>query len=221
MSLTALVRTKTFRDLLAPLVDAIPRPKKLPIRFAPQTENHSLVGTAFDYLFRFEVQRRYPHSEHHHWVAETALAIAGFCGASSAERLAIHEVIAQARQALAAHRDFNLMTAGQLAVMGEHALRLAKVESLLRAGKPPMDLLLTDAADIADLVALVNAVPWDEFDCAGRILLNPFFGNVSPRLGGADADLLLGTCLIDIKVIQSWVAVEHLRQIVGYFLAAR
>ena len=79
-----------------------------------------------------------------------------------------------------------------------------------------MDLLLTDAADIADLVALVNAVPWDEFDCAGRILLNPFFGNVSPgRIGGADADLLLGTCLIDIKVIQSWVAVEHLRQIVG------
>lgn len=73
MSLTSVAESEPVRQLLAPLVGAVPKRATLPrLRVAPRTRNFSLVGTAFDYLFRFEVARRCPDAVARPWVAEAA-----------------------------------------------------------------------------------------------------------------------------------------------------
>ncbi len=36
--------------------------QRIPVKVEPRTKNYSLVGAAFDYLLRFELQRRAPHA---------------------------------------------------------------------------------------------------------------------------------------------------------------
>jgi hypothetical protein len=47
------------------------------------------------------------------------------------------------------------------------------------------------------------------------------FGHGSPRVGGADADLIAGSALIDVKVVKENVQAADLNQLFGYWLLAR
>jgi hypothetical protein len=54
------------------------------------------------------------------------------------------------------------------------------------------------------------------------IHLNPLFGNASHAVGGADADLIVGDLLLDVKTSkQGRIQAEDLDQLLGYFLLAR
>ncbi|AWP23165.1 hypothetical protein C4901_07345 [Acidiferrobacter sp. SPIII_3] len=54
------------------------------------------------------------------------------------------------------------------------------------------------------------------------LLLNPSFGDASRAVGGADADLIVGDMLVDIKTTKDdAIKPEHLNQLLGYFLLAR
>src|SRR5262249_34146370 len=222
MSLTSLIKTSTIREILDPLVAAILRPEREAVRHPPRSRNHSLVGTAFDYLFRFELQRRNPAARDQEWVAETAIAMSGLLGPKEGTDSAAHWQMADAaRAALAAHRTQAAVDSLQLAEMARHALRLANVDAVFRSGRAVAGFTEIGPSDVEDLVDLVGAVPWAAFASNGPVFLNPVFPEVSPRVGGADADLLVGDCLIDLKVVQSWVSKQDLRQLVGYYLLAR
>jgi hypothetical protein len=75
--------------------------------------------------------------------------------------------------------------------------------------------------DVADLVALMKAIPPDLVDSSACCLLNPVFAS-SPAVGGADADVVLGETLIDIKVTKTdRVSREWFDQVLSYYLLFR
>ena len=82
-----------------------------------------------------------------------------------------------------------------------------------------MHLKSPDAKDVVDLRRLLTLVKASSFKAKRVCLLNPTFGAASGLVGGADADLLLDDCLIDIKTTKN----PHLDnrdflQLIGYYL---
>lgn len=73
MSLTSFIKEKPVSNKLR---EYFPKPNpnlKAEIIAAPKTENYSLIGTAFDYLFRFWLRKEYSDVNKRKWAAETAL----------------------------------------------------------------------------------------------------------------------------------------------------
>ena len=69
---------------------------------------------------------------------------------------------------------------------------------------------------------MLAVVPFGELVPNRRVLLNPTFGPASFVVGGADADLIVGDLLIDVKTTkQATVRADYLDQLLGYFLLAR
>lgn len=180
----------------------------------PRTPNYRLVGTAFDYLLRWKLQRAYRAAEVTRWVAEKAI-----------QRLA-PELRGTATgligQAKAAHKEF--LASGQAtrtacaAVIG-----LAQLDAVFRSrrgservGQVPND------ADTADLAALIDAVPGDLFAIKNRCVLNPTFGRASSYVGGADADVVVDDLLVEIKTIQAFELERRtFDELMGYVVLSR
>ena len=76
MSLTTFLRNKDVRDRFS---KDFPVPEvKLEgkILAQPLTNHYSLIGTAFDYLLRFYLQRHNPNViDRGHWIAESAVEL--------------------------------------------------------------------------------------------------------------------------------------------------
>ncbi len=72
MSLTSFVNDRAVREQIKPLRPTLPRIIPASLQVEPKSSRYSLVGTAFDYLLRFELQRRAPHAVTQPWVAEHA-----------------------------------------------------------------------------------------------------------------------------------------------------
>ena len=69
---------------------------------------------------------------------------------------------------------------------------------------------------------MLEIVPWDFLVDGETLLLNPTFGESSAMVGGADADLIAGDLLIDIKTTtKKAMNPTELDQLFGYFLLAR
>lgn len=80
---------------------------------------------------------------------------------------------------------------------------------------------LVDALDAADTAAAATAIAEDHADLrTERLRLGPTFA-LSGALGGADADLIAGTLLLDLKAAATTRIVTRvgLWQLVGYALA--
>jgi hypothetical protein len=75
MSLTNFLEMPDVSAKVKPLRPKLPRKIPAPLRFAPRSNRYTMVGTAFDYLLRFELQRRAPHAVSERWVAEHAPGI--------------------------------------------------------------------------------------------------------------------------------------------------
>ena len=73
MSLTSVLKEKGMK---AKFKEHFPAPKvrlDSPIRAPPLTKRYSLIGTAFDYLLRFHVERKFSRAVGRSWVAEHAV----------------------------------------------------------------------------------------------------------------------------------------------------
>jgi hypothetical protein len=233
---------KTDRDLARRLgnllpVTGLPHPSELPTRAPPRTKNYSLVGTAFDYLFRFEVQRRNPLANVKPWIAAAAVKLlrptSSEEGAAVDEWSGIEDLGAVADQATrilmyakSAHQRYLGIldpSETQVADVASHALRLAKLDVIFRAGIVDPALDSVDPLDVQDLVGLSKIIPFDESlaGClAGNVWLNPTFGRFSAGIQGADADVIAETVLIDIKTTIKPDTRPHLAQLVGYAMLA-
>jgi hypothetical protein len=71
MSLKSFIKRPDVKAKLAPLRPGLPRKIAPTLTAAPKSERYMMVGTAFDYLLRFELQRRAPHAVARPWVAES------------------------------------------------------------------------------------------------------------------------------------------------------
>ena len=196
-----------------------------------------LVGTAFDYLFRFEVQRRNPAAKSEDWIAGRAvkllqppllgdaITIRKWFGVEDLEATAdkAAQVLNQARSS---HRKF-LVTKSpseeEVATLAMHALRLAKLDVIFRAGIVDPALESTDPLDVRDLVGLWNAIRFEgpmSVCLSHDVWLNPTFGQFSIGIQGADADLIASHLLIDIKTSINPDFRQHAAQLMGYAMLA-
>jgi hypothetical protein len=76
------------------------------------------------------------------------------------------------------------------------------------------------AREVVDLLEI--ATPLWELSDRKPLLLNPTFGRMSQAVGGADADLIAGDALVEIKTTRhARMERDHVRQLIGYVALAR
>ena len=240
MSLTRYVKRPEVRDKIKPLRPPPPRKIPAPIRAEPRSSRQNssrqtVVGVAFDYLIRFELQRRAPHATARQWVAETAAEMlergervltevdwSGEWTGGSEVRASPREVVDAAKAAVASHLKAEAPDWRHLAGIAAHAIRLAKLDSVVRALAFNPGFVGADFADVEDLLDMLEIVPWDSLVRDETLMLNPILGESSRMIGGADADLISGDLLVDFKTTtKQAMNPTELDQLFGYFLLAR
>ena len=102
---------------------------------------------------------------------------------------------------------------------------MAKLDSLYRSGTLDPTFDEASSRDVRDLLHLIRVIAFEGQMGAllreGSIRLNPTFGRYSGLVGGADADLIAGTTLVDLKVTKFPDFTDmHLAQLLGYLILA-
>ena len=236
MSVTSLLRFPGVRDILKPLLPEGPVRLGMTLRASPLTvRNHGGVGIAFDYVLRFELERLYAHARSMPWIAEAlgnptdlvgdeplmaASASVAAVGTRAAMARRWAKIVAAARDAHAAYKAMATPTALDREQIARHALRLARVDVSYRSPYIDPEPERADEADVRDVVQLLDLAPCAELGHASLLWLNPTFGIQSLRVGGADADIISGDRLIDIKTTKKPAPKEDLLQLVSYLLLA-
>jgi hypothetical protein len=199
------------------------RPARLLIEPTVQPEYRGRLGTAFDYLARFALQQRYPGATTKRWLAETGLEIVRSqedTRASQRQRRAIARLERQmdkAKQEYSNYLNSGMLTDGLL----EAAWHLAFLDEFRRAPIPPLVLLAKalppDRSTLAELRTMLELFPVTDFAPRQRLFLNPTFGPASMLVGGADADVIVDSTLIDIKTnADPKLPRKDFNQLVGY-----
>jgi hypothetical protein len=182
-----------------------------------------VLGTAWDYLVRFEVARwsvahRVPA------VMATWIASLGFHNLQCLPALAPvvplwRRYFDQAQERLGAYIAGADVPVVERAIW---ALRLALLDGLYRAPAAAAPRFRgKHTPTLAQVTPLVTWMEhWDRLweslpKPKARILLNPEF-NATGRVGGADADLVLDGLLLDLKATKAGFTVEVMRQLAGY-----
>lgn len=180
-----------------------------------------LVGTAFDYAARLELGHLAHHAITAPWVAEHAVAL--LRPASPACKRAAR-VVREARNA--AEGGWPRSAKRRHRLIAAHAARLAQLDPVFRAAYPPTFGEADEIAEAAiarEVVGLLEiAAPLWELSGSQPLLLNPTFGRMSQAVGGADADLIAGDVLVEIKTTRhARMERDHVRQLIGYVALAR
>ena len=174
-----------------------------------------MIGTAFDYLLRFEVARlnsdKTDKERRGGWVAETA-----------AEQISDSELQKEARDMVETareRRDQYILTGEVTDGLLRSVIHLARLDPIFRAGRGHNQIgSEIEPGDIEDLRQLLAAVPRDQFEAEERCLLNPTFGTGSMLVGGADADLIIDDKIIDVKTTKKWsMRRRAFNQLLGYY----
>lgn len=224
MSLTQLTRhlTPALRHYrLWPADAALAGEPVVPCR----SDRYVLLGTAFDYLLRFRAQALNPAGVvGRKWVAEEAaetLAEAAYVADAAGARAATADARAVLRELAGLRLDRLRPHVPRLAYL---AAVLAGLDVVVREGRPPAPKWGVVAPDdVAELTALWDLVPpeVDATAAADGSRLNPTFGAAGDSVGGADADLLSGGLLVDIKTVKKAVPQgQYQDQLLGYYLLA-
>ena len=237
MSLTSFIQEPNVRELL---VRFRPKFKRL-IREDPvvasKSGKPSIVGTAFDYLLRIEIQRRYKLGSATSWVADMAASLPriekkdgstqyiDFMKGEVVDHLHPLQVYEQTtgilQDARAAHREYlnSEEPAKELSdQMAYYSVLLAKMDLASRTGRLYPDFWIAEYDIVIELLELLDIVPWPEFELGNDIRLNPTFEKASSMVGGADADLLSENRLVDIKTkSKNEFSSTDLDQLLGYY----
>lgn len=253
MSLTSILSYtnkpfKPFRDFLT---ESFPTPKFKSneiIKSEPQTTNYMIVGTAFDYLLRFQLEKEFGGKVFtSNWVAETALKyfddkrsgtiysdgneledmdadelLELFEKKKNADKTlnkVIHEKFNDCKEK---HSEFINSELADINKLIESTLFLARLDGVFRGGirmKEYITLEPENTLDIDDLRQLLNSCDPNLFKPKEKLILNPTFGEGSRLVGGADADIIVDDTLIDIKVTKDLKLTRpYFNQLIGYYL---
>lgn len=217
MSLTDLVSRPDVQEKFKAVIKLPDLMVRHEIRAAPLTKNYSLVGTAFDYLLRFHLKKRFPFAADSHWVAYNALHLPEL-----RKNRKLYRRIWRHIQEAKYRYDLFLEGIRFSDDLQRSCLILAQIDVLFRRGALVPDFECVDQQDIYDLNNLIELVPPDVLKAERVCLLNPTFGTASQLVCGADCDLIMDDTLIDIKTtIRSRFERMHLNQVIGYYLLSR
>lgn len=212
MSLTHFIKIPVFRNEFN---TKFPRPIiKLAgdIKSKPISKNHKIIGTAIDYLIRFQLKYSFPKTKEQQWVAELAYQ------KYSDRRIKKYLTIAKKNY-------FKFLKNGKLTDdLIKSSIDLAKFDIIFRSGGMyfPNDFGRYRKVDIKELKNIFNNIDFQKLKIKRRCILNPTFGRYSQLLRGADADLIVDNKLIDIKNTKKLqITREMLNQIIGYYFLGR
>jgi hypothetical protein len=240
MALVDLIEHPQISAELDKLLLRAPAPPRQ-IAVAPHRNAGGLIGTAFTYALGFEILRRNQGATMPLWVAETALAQLEARLVSNREisdELNVHVTTfdehhraLDAAEARKWRRVISRARVDQLrfarrqrpsirtrTAMARHALRLAKIDPYYRKGL--IDATVEDkprAEDEEDIVALVDVAP-PVFFTSTPTIVGVDFPTVGTAIGGADADLLLGDLLVEVKTVKRANLLHDARQLVAYLV---
>jgi hypothetical protein len=247
MSLTSFLERKDVRDRFRQEF-AMPGMKvKRELLAPPLSNRYSLVGTAFDYLVRFYVERLNPYAITRRWIAEQVLldlswmpiwrhnsqsdtTVYGFSWMPQEDFikdkrgtiLRFSDLEKKIRQIVERARvDYaDFLSSGRITdELVESALLLAQVDTIFRAKVVDKNLGDVHKEDIEDLSKLISLIDLQFFKASRLCLLNPTFGDASLLVGGADADLVIDDAIIDIKTTKNFgLDREDFNQLMGYFV---
>jgi hypothetical protein len=238
MSLTAFITDKNFQELRDKFKTVFPRPPFVPktaLLAPPMTNNHSIVGQAFDYLLRFLL-------EHHHkskvqfrggWVADSSYQYiystikattskkirVGFRRDIEKNKLSFLKLLVK-EYSLAKINYSKFLSTGKITdALIKSALYLARLDVTARSGMIDPNLGNENENDISDMRQLIKILNPECLIVKNHCILNPTFGDGSRLVGGADADIIIDDTLIDIKVTKNLLLErEHLNQTIGYYI---
>ena len=221
-----------------PLRPKVPRKIDLPLIAQPQSKRYMLVGTAFDYLLRFELQRRAHHAVASRWVAENAPNIIwrkldkGAVGIDLLQNVdpnywlppeevaeRARRIVEKAKVAVSQYIGNTVPSISDQMALAEHAIRLAKLDDVVRALRLDALFQEVDIEDVQDLIDLLAVVPFEKLVHNKTMLLNPEFRTSQ---GAVDADLITGNMLVEFKTTKNCeIDPVHLDQLLGYFILTR
>ena len=212
---------------------------KSEIRARPQTDNHSMVETAFDYLLRFHLERLNPGSIKRKWVAELAVD-------STMKYKPTLDLLQKYFDYKAPRKDSEATIVDKITVGFESSkinyenflrngnlsneflkscIFLAKLDPIIRSGWHqfnPQILEMDNEGDITDLRNLIAIVDFSLFKSKQISILNPTFGKGSSLVGGADADFIIDDKLIVIETTKKLaMSRSQVDQIIGCYLLTK
>jgi hypothetical protein len=230
MSLTSLLKKK---DVRLRFREEFKKPRfsvKKEILAEPLSARYGLVGTAFDYLMRFYIERLNSVAISNQWVAESYIKnpntfspfVTDSVFDSDTKEVSYNETElgkkarAFIEQAKINYSDY--LSSGQVTdQLLESTLLLAQIEMIFRSGRIDDNFGISYKEDVEDLQNLVEIIEPEQFRTKELCLLNPTFGEASDLVGGADADLLIDETLIDIKTTKNLqLKRDDFDQILGY-----
>jgi len=186
-----------------------------PMLAPPITKNYTLIGTAFDYLIRFYLECLNPDSIAQPWVAEHAVEL------TRGDTKLFKKTQSILSQAKAVYSDY--MKNGKLnddVIVA--VIHLAHLDPIYRAGIVDPNLEDVYDGDVEDLKNLIKIVRPELFKAQTICVLNPTFGEASMLVGGADADLLIDSKLLDIKTTKNLKFTrEQFNQLIGYYILSK
>jgi hypothetical protein len=192
----------------------------------PPSKRYSLIGTAFDYLLRFYLERLNPKATQSPWIAKAGLARLGGQGqmitdidggeTSFGDTDEFKVGRAAFIRARAAHDRY--IASGKITdSLLKGVIGLAQLDVVFRSGFVDENLGIAYPEDIRDLRNLISLVKPRQFRAKKRCTLNPTFGVASRLVGGADADVFIDGTLIEIKTIKNFeIDRDHFNQLLGY-----
>ena len=183
------------------------------ILVAPTGVNSHLVGAAFDYLLRFYLERVGKNVDKRRWVAEAAFRVIEEQWPEKVEKAGLMLLDAKA------HYSKFLKTGKLENNLIESTLNLALLDLARRPGILRIDdeVRKENVKEIRHLYDV--AVGSQVFGGKEKCFLNPTFGKGSELVGGADADLIIGDTLVEIKTVKvNSVSQKDYNQLIGYYI---
>ncbi|MEZ5358353.1 MAG: hypothetical protein R3F48_05935 [Candidatus Zixiibacteriota bacterium] len=221
MSLTKFIK---FTEVKEGLKKYIKKPRislKAGILAPPLTDNSVQVGIAFDYLLRFLLKRINPRAIVGRWIAENDPPVFGtlpyLIGQDDfLEMMAQRDDLIRLTKKKA---DLFVKDGKLHRSLIRNCLIMSQYDLLIRTGRVYYTGGEVNEKDIRDLKKLIEIVPLKTLKAKKVCALNPTFGKASQIVRGADADIILDKCIIDIKTVRSLTFKrDYFDQLIGYYL---
>ena len=194
------------------------------MKAVPVTKNYPLVGTSFDYLFRFYLEHENPNCITKPWVAEHSLALLEQTideyGKKAPKEMtdAFKKMTLCLEDAKDTHQEY-LKSDDLSDDLIKSSVILAQMDAFYRSGRISPTLGQVESGDVQDLRNLISLVKPETFKAKKACFLNPTFGYGSQLVGGADADLIVDDILVDVKTTKFLsFTQEQYNQLIGYYI---
>lgn len=211
MSITKFMRDRRLLNEFNKIFELPRLTKKIGILAEPKSKNYMLIGTAFDYLLRFYITKNNNVIDKN-WICEEVQELAKF---DNNLKDATSEIIKNAKMSYNTYLKSGELSNNILTSI----ILIAKLDGISRSGGLLPSSLDVEAEDVQDLKNLFSIIPKKDF-CKNKLyFLNPTFGTASLMVGGADADLIIGDTLIDIKTTTKLKFDKgYFLQLIGYYI---